>query len=318
MFMAAATAAAAAPRWARAADKYPARPIKFVVNFPPGGASDTMARIFGLHIGESLGQPVIVENHAGAGGAVGMVYAAHQPPDGYTFTIGTLGSAIIQPLISQMPYDMSRDFMPISLIATGPAIVVVPPQSPYKSIAEFVAAAKAAPNKLNFGSGGVGTFAHIWGAMLSQVAQIKLTHVPYKGGVQALNDVLAGRIDLIAVDPPAALPHIRDGSLRALAYTGAARSPRIPDVPTVAEAGYKATEGANLWSIWMPAGVPAPIVATFSAALIKAMDNPDLRQKFIDLGAEPMHSTPDYLRKEMKAEAEKYSVLIREQHITTG
>ncbi|AOB31474.1 hypothetical protein AKI39_13435 [Bordetella sp. H567] len=314
-FLAAALLAAASPRWAGAADAYPSRPLKFVVNFPPGGAADTMARIFGQKLGETFGQAIIVENHAGAGGAIGMVYAARQPPDGYTFTMGTLGSAITQPLISQMAYDMNKDFMPVSLIATGPAVVVVGAASPYKTLQELVAAARAYPGKLNYGSGGIGTFAHLWGAMLNDAAHVKITHVPYKGGAQALNDVLANRLDLIAVDPPAALPHIRSGNLRALAYTGAQRNAHLANVPTVVEAGYKELVGANCWSIWLPAGVPAPVAARFRQALVTAMDDPVLKQKFSDLGADAMHTTPDGLRQYVAAETAKYGRIIKEQGI---
>jgi tripartite-type tricarboxylate transporter receptor subunit TctC len=314
-FLAAAMLAAASPRWAYAAGEYPSRPLKFVVNFPPGGAADTMARIFGQKLGETLKQSVIVENHAGAGGAIGMIYAARQAPDGYTFTMGTLGSAITQPLISQMAYDMMRDFTPISLIATGPAVVVVGPASPYKTLPDLVAAARANPGKLNYGSGGIGTFAHLWGAMLNDAAKIKITHVPYKGGAQALNDVLANRLDLIAVDPPAALPHIRSGNLHAIAYTGAERNPLLANVPTVVEAGYKDLVGANCWSIWMPAGVPDAIVVRFQKALIACMDDPQLTKKFSDLGADAMHTTPDALRQYVAAESAKYGRIIKEQDI---
>ncbi|MES2187115.1 MAG: tripartite tricarboxylate transporter substrate binding protein [Pseudomonadota bacterium] len=308
-------AAAAAPLAAVAADAYPSRPLKFVVNFPPGGASDAMARVFGLKLGEAIGQPVIIENHAGAGGAIGMVYAAHQPADGYTFTLGTLGSSITQPLITKTPYDMNKEFMPISLIATGPAVLVVNVAQPYKSVADIVAAAKANPGKLNFGSGGVGTFAHFTGEMLNQAAGIKITHVPYKGGVQALNDVLANQLDMIAVDPPSALPQIRAGKLRAVAYTGAHRSPLLPDVPTFAESGYKGLVGANSWSIYMPVGVPKPIVATFQKALVKAMDNPELKARFTELGAEPMHTSPEELRKFAASESARYAKIVKDQNI---
>jgi tripartite-type tricarboxylate transporter receptor subunit TctC len=314
-FLAAALLCAALPRWAIAAAAYPTRPLKFVVNFPPGGAADTMARILGQALGEALGQPVIVENHAGAGGAVGMIYAARQAPDGYTFALGTLGSAITQPLISSMSYDMAKDFTPVSLIATGPALVVVSGASPYKSLADIVAAARANPGKLNYGSGGIGTFAHLWGAMLNDAAKIRITHVPYKGGGQALNDVLANRLDMIAVDPPAALPHIKSGALRAVAYTGTSRNARFAEVPTVAEAGYQALAGANCWSVWMPAGVPPAIVASFQQALAKAMNDPGLRKRFVDLGAEPMHTTPEELRQYVARETVRYSRLIKEQDI---
>jgi tripartite-type tricarboxylate transporter receptor subunit TctC len=214
-----------------------------------------------------------------------------------------------------MAYDMNKDFLPVSLIATGPAVVVVGAASPYTTLPALVAAARAYPGKLNYGSGGIGTFAHLWGAMLNDAAHVKITHVPYKGGAQALNDVLANRLDLIAVDPPAALPHIRSGNLRAIAYTGARRSPHLPNVPTVVEAGYEALVGANCWSIWMPAGVPGPIAARFREALVTAMEDPALKQKFSDLGADAMHTTPDGLRQYVAAETAKYGRIIREQDI---
>lgn len=307
--------AAASPHAARAAEAYPSKPLRFIVNFPPGGASDTMARLVARSLGEVLGQTVVVENKPGAGGALGMVYAAKQPADGYTFTLGSLGSAITQPLITKTPYDMQKDFMPVSLIATGPAVLVVNAASPYKTVADLVAAAKARPGALNFGSGGMGTFAHFTGAMLNQAAGIQTTHVPYKGGVQALNDVLASQLDMLAMDPPTALPQLRSGKLRALAYTGAKRSPLMPDVPTFAESGYKDLVGANSWSIWMPDGVPAETAAVFQRALAKAMDNPELKAKFTELGAEPMHSSPEELRRFVATESARYAKIAKDQGV---
>lgn len=307
--------ALAAPWGASSADAYPTRPLKFIVNFPPGGASDAIARLLGRELGENLGQQVVIENKPGAGGALGMVQAARAPADGYSFTLGTLGSAITQPLIAKLPYDMGRDFVPVSLIATGAAVLVVNSASPYKSVAEVVAAARAKPGALNFGSGGIGTFAHFTGAMLNQAANIKITHVPYKGGVQALNDVLANQLDMIAVDPPSALPQIRAGKLRALAYTGAKRSPLLPDVVTFAESGYKDLVGANSWTIWMPAGVAPSVLAVFHKALVKAMGNPELKAKFIELGADPLQTSPDELARFVASETARYAKIVKEQDI---
>jgi tripartite-type tricarboxylate transporter receptor subunit TctC len=307
--------AAAAPFGAQAADAYPTRPLKFIVNFPPGGASDSIARLVGQELGEVLGQPVVIENKPGAGGALGMVQAARSPADGYTFTLGTLASAITQPLFKKGSYDMARDFVPVALIATGAAVLVVNTASPFKSVAEVVAAAKARPDALNFGSGGMGTFAHFTGAMLNQAANVKITHVPYKGGVQALNDVLANQLDMIAVDPPSALPQIRAGKLRALAYTGDKRSPLLPNVPTFVEAGYKDLVGANSWSLWMPVGVPPDVLATFHKAVVKAMGNPVLKNKFTELGADPTISTPEELTRFIAAESARYGEIIRAQGI---
>ncbi|WP_418316551.1 Bug family tripartite tricarboxylate transporter substrate binding protein [Piscinibacter sakaiensis] len=300
---------------AMAADPYPERTLRFVVNFPPGGASDSLARVFGQELSRIMGQNVLIDNKPGAGGAIGMVFASREPADGYTFTMGTLGSAIVQPLIRKTPYDMAKDFQPVSLIATGPAVLVVNAESPYKSLADIVSAAKARPDALNFGSGGVGTFAHLTGAMLNQAAGIKMTHVPYRGGVKALNDVLANQLQMIAVDPPSALPQIRAGKLRAIAYTGAKRSTLLPDVPTFAESGYPELVGANSWSIWLPAGVPKDVADNFHKALSKAMQSPALREKFAEFGAEPVSTSPQELRAFVDAETARFTKIVKEQGI---
>ncbi|MES2185874.1 MAG: tripartite tricarboxylate transporter substrate binding protein [Pseudomonadota bacterium] len=304
-------ACVAAPLAAAAADAYPSHPLKFVVNFPAGGASDTMARVFGQKLGEAIGQPVVIDNHPGAGGAIGMVYAANQPADGYTFTLGTLAGVVTQPLITKTPYDMNKQFMPVSLIATGPSVLVVNVKSPFKTVADIVAAAKADPGKLNFGSGGMGTFAQFSGEMLNLAAGIKITHVPYKGGGQALNDVLANQLDMITLDPPTAMPPIKAGLLRPIAYTGAQRSPLLPDVPTFAESGYKDVVGTNSWAIYMPVGVPKPVFATFQKALYKAMEDPALVARFADLGAKAVHTTPEELRKFVASEQAKYAKIVK-------
>jgi tripartite-type tricarboxylate transporter receptor subunit TctC len=315
-FLSTLAAACAAPFAVRAADPpYPSRPLKFVVNFPPGGASDSMARIFAQKLGETIGQTVIVDNHPGAGGAIGTAYAAKQPADGYTIMMATLGSSITQPLLGKTNYDMAKDFTPVSLIGTGPAVLVVNGNSPYKTLAELVAGAKAKPGQLNYGSGGLGTFAHFMGELLNLSAGIQTQHVPYKGGIQALNDVLAGQLDMLAADPPAALPHLRSGKLRALAITSPKRSVLLPEVPTFVESGMPDLVGVNSWSIYMPSGVPKAEFAAFQRALNKTMDDPELVKKFAELGAEAMHSTPEALRKFVASESARYARLIKEKGI---
>ena len=304
-------AAAAAVPAVQAADNYPSHPLKFVVNFPAGGASDTMARVFGQKLAEAIGQPVVIDNHPGAGGAIGMVYAANQPPDGYTFTLGTLAGIVTQPLITKVPYDINKQFTPVSLIATGPSVLVVNAKSSFKTVADIVKAAKADPGKLNFGSGGMGTFAQFSGEMFNMAAGIKITHVPYKGGGQALNDVLAGQLDMITLDPPTAMPPIKGGLLRPIAYTGAERSPLLPDVPTFAESGYKDVVGTNWWAIYLPVGVPKPIFTIFQKALIKAMEDPALVAKYAELGAKAQHGTPEELKKYMASETARYAKIVK-------
>ncbi|MDX3907432.1 MAG: tripartite tricarboxylate transporter substrate binding protein [Pigmentiphaga sp.] len=294
---------------------YPSRPLTFIVNFPAGGASDRMARIFGQALAEELRQTVVIENKPGAAGAIGMVAAARAEPDGYTFTLGALSTSITQPLITKTPYDMKRDFTPISLIALAPSVLVVPAASPFKTVDDIVAAAKAAPGKLNFGSGGIGTFAQLTGEMLNQVAGIQTTHIPYKGGGEALKDVIANRIDMITLEPPNAMPQLRAGTLRAIAYTGARRSPLLPDVPTFIESGYKDLVGTNSWAVYMPAGVPGAVVETFHKALVKAMENPRLVAQFAELGAEAVHTTPGELREFVAAETARYAAIIKKAKI---
>ncbi len=294
---------------------YPSHPLKFIVNFPAGGASDQIARIFGLNLADALGQPVVIENRPGAAGAIGMVAAARAKPDGYTFTIGALSTSITQPLITNTPYEMKRDFTPVSLIALAPSVLVVPAASPHKTVDDIVAAAKDAPGKLNFGSGGVGTFAQMTGEMLNQVADIQTVHIPYKGGGEALKDVIANRVDMITLEPPNALSQLQAGTLRAIAYTGARRSPLLPDVPTFAESGYEDLVGVNSWAIYMPIGVPEPVIATFHKALVKAMETPKLVAQYADLGAEAVHSTPEELSAFVAAETERYARVIQQANI---
>ncbi len=310
-----AACAAGLPLAASAADTYPSRPLRFVVNFPPGGASDIMARLFALKLGEALRQSILIDNRPGAGGAIGTVYAAHQPADGYTFMIGTLGSTIVQPLLTKVPYDMARDFMPVSLIGTGPAVLVVNPASPWRDLPQFIAAAKARPEGLNFGSGGNGTFGHLVGEMVNQAAGLHMQHVPYKGGIQALNDVMAGQVDTLAGDPQAVLPHIKSGKLRALAVSATRRFALLPEVPTFAEYGLPEVVAVNSWSIYLPAGVPQAEFRTFRAALDKAMTDPDLVRRFTELGAESLHTSPEELRRFTAGETVKYARLIKEKDI---
>ena len=319
-FLVAAVAACAGPLalcqgWT-AEPPYPSRALHFAVNFPPGGASDLMARIFGQKLGEVLGQSVIVENRVGASGAIGAVYAAHQPPDGYTFMLGSLGSTIVAPIMNKaLPYDMARDFSPVALIATGPGVFVVSSRSPYNSLQELLAAARSKPGALNFGSGGRGTFSHLAGEMLNAEAGVQIQHVPYKGSVQALNDVIAGQVDMLAADPPAVLPHIKAGKVRALAVSSTAREVLLPEVPTFVESGLPGLVALNSWSIYMPTGVPPAVAQVFHAALDKAMADPDLVKKFAELGADVQHSTPEELRRFTAAETAKYTRLIKEKDI---
>ena len=297
------------------AETYPSKPVKLVVTYPPAGSSDLMARILGQKLSELWGQPVIVENKPGAAGSIGMEYASHQAPDGHSFVIANLGPAIINPLLSKVPYDIERDFVPVSLIATGPNILVVNPSSPAKTLGELVAYARANPGKLNFGSGGPGSIAHMSGEMLKSLAHVDIVHVPYKGGILSVNDLLAGHVDLVFSDALPVMQHIRAGKLRALASTGPERSPLAPDIPTCVESGVPGLVAVNWWGVLLPAGTPKAIADKFHDDLVKVMQQPELKEKFASLGVDAVSGTPAELAAYMKSEQAKYAKLIKEAGI---
>ena len=275
------------------AETYPAKPVRLIVTYPPAGSSDLMGRILGQKLAELWGQPVIVENKPGAAGSIGMDYAAHQPPDGYSFLIGNLGPVTVNPLLSKVPYDVERDFVPVSLIATGPNVLVVNPKTPVKTLGELIAYARANPGKLNFGSGGPGSVAHLSGEMLKSLAHVDIVHVPYKGGILSVNDLIAGHVQMVFSDALPVMQHIRAGTLRALAITSPERSPLVPDVPTCVESGVPGLVAVNWWGVLLPAGTPKAIADKFYADLVKVMHDPDVKEKFAQLGVEAVSGTPE-------------------------
>src|SRR2546422_10758771 len=248
---------------------YPGKPVKLIVTYPPGGSSDLMARVFGAKLAELWGQQVIVESKPGAAGSIGMDYAAHQPPDGYSFVIGNLGPVAVNPLLSKVPYDIERDFVPVSLIATGPNVLVVNPKTPVKNLGELIAYARANPGKLNFGSGGPGSVAHLSGEMLKSLAHVDIVHVPYKGGILSVNDLIAGHVQMVFSDALPVMQHIRAGTLRALAVTSPERSALAPEIPTCLESGLPGLVAVNWWGVLLPAGTPSVIADKFRADLVK-------------------------------------------------
>ena len=300
---------------AAAAQTYPSKPVKLVVTYPPAGSSDLMGRILGQKLGELWGQPVIVENKPGAAGSIGMEYASHQPPDGSSFLIANLGPAVINPLLTKVPYDVERDFVPVSLIATGPNILVVNPSSPAKTLGELIAYARANPGKLNFGSGGSGSIAHMSGELLKSLTHVDIVHVPYKGGILSINDLLAGHVDMVFSDALPVMQYIRASRLRALAITGAERSPFAPDIPTCLESGVPGLVAVNWWGVLLPAGTPKPIADKFHDDLVKVMQQPEVKEKFAALGVDAVSGTPEQLRAYIKSETVKYARLIKEAGI---
>ena len=305
-------AGGAAPAWAQA---YPNRVIHLVVTYPPGGASDLMARVLGEKLGQLWKQTVIIDNRPGAGGSMGTDYAARQPADGYTFLVGNMGPSLVNPLLSKLPYDMAKDFIPVSLIATGPVVLVVNGSSPYKTLQDVVAAERAKPGTLNFGSGGTGTLAQLAGEMLNHAAGIQMQHVPYKGGIAAVNDVLAAQLDMVAADPQAVVQHIKSGKLRALAVSSAKRMPSLPSVPTFTESGMPELVALNSWGVYLPAATPKPVVEAFEAGLSKAMKDPELVKRYTELGVETLNSSAEELRAFNAAEVVKYAKIIKEKNI---
>ena len=294
---------------------YPAKPVKLIVTYPPGGSSDLMARVFGAKLSELWGQQVIVESKPGAAGSIGMDFAAKQPPDGYSFVIGNLGPVTVNPLLSKVPYDVERDFVPVSLIATGPNVLVVNPKTPVKTLGELIAYARANPGKLNFGSGGPGSVAHLSGEMLKSLAHVDIVHVPYKGGILSVNDLIAGHVQMVFSDALPVMQHIRAGTLRALAITSPERSPLVPDVPTCVESGVPGLVAVNWWGVLLPAGTPKAIADKFYSDLVKVMHDPDVKEKFAQLGVEAVSGTAEQFAAYMRSETAKYAKLIKEANI---
>lgn len=274
------------------AQAYPNRTIRLVVADAPGGAPDQLARLLVEKVTDGLGQPVIVDNRAGAGGVVGADMVAKSPPDGYTLLLTTTAIyAILPNLRKDLPYDAIRSFVPISRIATASNVLVVNVDVPAKSVAELVKLAKDKPGVLNYASAGVGTPAHLAGEMLNLLADIKVTHVPYKGAAPALLDVIAGNAQYIITSPIAAGAHMSGGRVRALATTGAERNPSLPDLPTIGSTvpGY---EISQTWGVVAPAGTPPEIVARLSDAIVKAMSVPDVKERVLKTGAVPVGDRP--------------------------
>ena len=297
------------------AQNFPSKPVRLIVTYPPGGSSDLMARIMGQKLNEFWGQPIVIESKPGAAGSIGMEYAARQPADGYTFVIGNLQPAAVNPLISKVPYNMDKDFIPVSLTTTGPNILVVPAASPYKTLAELMAAARARPGAINFATSGPGSLSHLAAELMMRQANVKMSHIPYKGGGQAIIDVIAGQVQMIVSDALPVAQHLKSGKVRALAITSAKRSPLFPDIPTFAEAGLQGLTVVNWWGAFLPAGTPQGIVNQYLAAFVKVMADPDLKERFAGLGVEAHASTQEEFRAFIASERTVYARLIADNNI---
>lgn len=293
------------------AQAWPSKPVKIVVTFPTGGAPDILARLFSEKA--QLGQPVIVDNKPGAGGNIGADIVAKSTPDGYTIVMGTVGTHSINgSVFAKMPYDMVKDFAPVSLIASTPNLLVVNNDLPVKTVQDLIAHAKANPDKLSFGSPGIGTSVHVSGELFKSMAGVKMTHIPYKGRQFAIPDLIGGQIQLMFDNMPSALPMAREGKIRAVAQTGAKRSPAAPDVPTVAESGLPGFEATSWFALFAPAGTPKEIVDRIAAEAQRIYKLPEVAERLAKLGLDPILSTPEDLAKYQAAEIAKWAKVVQE------
>jgi tripartite-type tricarboxylate transporter receptor subunit TctC len=300
------------PGFALAADAYPSKPVRFIVPFAAGGTSDMLAREIGARLSTSLGQPFVVDNKVGAGGNIGTAITARAEPDGYTIQLTAIAiHAMNKHLFTSMPFDPLRDFTPISLVTTSMNILVVNSNVPAHSVQELIALAKARPGKLNFGSPTNGSTAHLAGEMFKSLTGTKMTHVPYRGSAAALNDLLAGNIQLMFENQPVVMPHVRSGRLRALAVTGLTRSPAIPDIPTIAESGVPGFDVTAWFAIVGPAGMPPAIVDTLNKHIRAILTDPEMKQKLAAVGANPEPSTPAELAERMQRDYDRWGEVIR-------
>lgn len=294
---------------------YPVKPVKLVVTYPPGGSSDLLSRAFANELTKLLGQQVVIESKPGAAGSIGMDYASKQPADGYTFVIGNMGPVAVNPQMSKVPYDPLRDFAPLSMLAVGPNILVVNANSPWKTLQEFVAAARNRSATINFGTSGPGALNHLAGELLKMQTGIQMTAVPYKGGVLAIQDLLGQQVQLVISDALPAMAHIRSGKLRALAITSDKRSPMAPDVPTFAEGGVQGMVADNWWGVLFPAGTPKPILDRMHADLTKAVASPEVKERFAQLGVEPVSSSPEQFRQFIVSEMARWGKVVKDAGI---
>ena len=290
------------------ADTWPSKPIKIVLGFPPGGATDTLSRDFASKLSDELGQQVIIDNRPGAGGTIGADLVAKAAPDGYTLTIGTTSNhAIAVSLYKKLNYDPVKDFVPITMLAVSQNVVVINPSIPVNNIKELVAYAKANPDKMNFGSSGNGTISHLTGEMFNALNGTHITHIPYKGSAFVFPDLLSGQISMMYDSTISIGGLIKSGKVKALAVTGAKRSKLMPDLPTVAESGYPGFESTNFFGLFAPAGTPKDIVAKLYAASVKVLSTPELQARFAVQGAEVVANKPEEAALMLKTDIAKWA-----------
>jgi tripartite-type tricarboxylate transporter receptor subunit TctC len=301
----------ALPSLGQAVESYPSKPVKLLVPYPPGGAVDIVARTVGQHLSESWHQPVVVDNRPGAGGTIASQVVAKAAPDGYTLIVVASGHAINPFLYAKLPYDNFNDFTPISELAYSPNVLLVDAASPFHTLADVIAAARAKPGSLSYGMAGIGTSTHLAGELLKYLAKLDIASVPYKGGAPALNDLMGGQIPLSFNNIPESIGQIRAGTVRPLGVTTAVRSPVLPDVPTIAEAGVAGYDTAVWWGLLGPAGLPGDIVGRLYKGAVEALAAPSVKDRLVDLGAVPLGSSPAEFAALIRSDAEKWAPVLK-------
>ena len=295
-----------------AAQTYPAKSVRMVVPFAAGaGSNDIMARLIAQKLAENFGQQFVVDNRPGASGIIGTDIVAKAQPDGYTVLMMSLTFTVLPSLFSKLPYDTLKDLTPVTMVASAPLMLVVNPSVPAKSVAEFIAYAKANPGKLNFGSGGAGATPHLAGEMLKSMAGIQVTHIPYKGGAPALADLVGGQIQFMLENIPGTLPFAKAGKLRALAVTDLKRSPLLPELPTLDESGLKGYQIVGWNGLFVPAGTPQSVVNKLHAAVVRALALADVKERLAILGADGVGDTPQHFAAFIKADIAKWAQVVK-------
>lgn len=297
---------------ATAQPNYPAKAIRFVVPFPAGGPLDIVARTIGQELNKSWNQPVIIDNRPGAGGNIGADFVAKSPADGYTILMGAVSThAINVTLYSKLPYDPIKDFAPVTLITSVPNVLVLHPSVPAQNVRELIALAKARPGQLNFASGSTGSAGHLAGELFKSMAGVDMAHIPYKGAAPAVIDLLGGHVSLMFDNLASALPNIKAARVRALAVTTLQRSPLLPQLPTISEAGLRGFDISTWFGIFAPAGTPPDIVAKLHGEIVRVLHAPETRERLATLGAEPVGNKPDEFAAFIKTEIPKYAKIIK-------
>ena len=294
---------------------YPTKSIRFVVPYAPGGSSDVIARILGVKAGELLGQTFVIDNRPGAGSMLGTELVAKSPGDGYTIVLSDMPHTINPSIYAKVPYDPVKDFTPVTLVGTSAMFLFVNPSTPFQTVKDLIAAAKAAPGKFAIGSGGNGTTTHLSAEIFMQRAGIKLTHVPYKGAGPAMTEVIAGQIPMTFTSMATAAPHVKSGKVRALGVTARKRVPSYPDIPTFQEAGVPDFIVEHWWGVLAPAGVQKPVLDTLRGALVKVIISADTRERFAVLAVEPTTNTPDDFRKLLASDVQHWAKVVKDAGI---